>query len=448
MAATRRSWKGMESHTRSWSVTRTVKGVHDFLVKGFSLTKGMGVGVPVKSETFSVGGYEWIVLFYPEGHNDEDNDYVSIFVALVSEDATNVRALFELVMLDQTGEDNHQVNSHFDLLPDTGPHTLKAEGSMWGYRRYMKRSVLKTSRFLKDDCLKIQCTVGVLMTSSIDYFDVKHIEVPESDIAAHFEALLHDEELSDVTFVVDGERFPAHKLILVTRSTTFGAQFLGRTEIAKPEIVITDMEPRVFKAMLQYIYTDNLSPDEDLLTPCSASLESVFESFVPKLLIAARKYGLPRLVRVCEYLLIQDLSINIVAYLLAFADRHKATLLRSKCLEFSADCLHDVLQTEGCKYLKENCPLLLLELENIECKMEADMEADMLELEHEANSVAEDMDNANDWAEGQGGENNVAEQNTVEGQDEDVIPVFDSCPAIRSPLDLAMTDVLDVSHSK
>nr|KYP63881.1 Protein roadkill [Cajanus cajan] len=360
-------WNGIEStHTSSRSVTETVNGSHDFLIKGFSLTKGMGVGVPLKSESFSVGGYEWGIYFYPDGSKLEDNKYVSIFVALLS-DATNVRALFELAMLDQSGEDDHKINSHFDRTPDAGPHTLKFKGSMWGFRRYFKRRVLETSRFLKDDCLKIHCVVGVLVSSSMDCSNLNPIEVPESDMGAHFGMLLDDEELSDVTFVVDGEKFYAHKLILTTRSTTFETRFLEGKGLDKSEIVITDVEPRVFKTMLQFIYIDNFLPDEELLRHCSASLESVFESFVSKLLIAAEKYGLPRLKSLCEYLLCQDICVETVAYLLAFADCHDAIVLKSKCLEFSADYLDDVLQSEGCKYLKKNCPLLLSELEMMEC---------------------------------------------------------------------------------
>lgn len=34
---------------------------------GYSLIKGIGDGEPVASERFSVGGHEWVLLFYPDG---------------------------------------------------------------------------------------------------------------------------------------------------------------------------------------------------------------------------------------------------------------------------------------------------------------------------------------------------------------------------------------------
>ncbi|CAN6196974.1 unnamed protein product [Urochloa humidicola] len=61
------------SPTSSRSVTETVNGSHRFVIQGYSLAKGMGVGRHIASETFSVGGFQWAVYFYPDGKNPEDN---------------------------------------------------------------------------------------------------------------------------------------------------------------------------------------------------------------------------------------------------------------------------------------------------------------------------------------------------------------------------------------
>lgn len=117
----------------SWSrsVTETVRGSHQFTVRGFSLAKGMGPGRYVASDIFAVGGYHWAVYLYPDGKNPEDNaNYVSVFVALAS-DGADVRALFELTLLDQSGRARHKVHSHFDRALQAGPYTLKYRGSMW-----------------------------------------------------------------------------------------------------------------------------------------------------------------------------------------------------------------------------------------------------------------------------------------------------------------------------
>lgn len=117
--------------TTSLSVTQTINGSHNFTIKGYSLAKGIGVGKHIASDTFSVGGYQWAIYFYPDGKNPEDNSaYVSVFIALAS-DGTDVRALFELSLLDQSGKGKHKVHSHFDRALESGPYTLKYRGSMW-----------------------------------------------------------------------------------------------------------------------------------------------------------------------------------------------------------------------------------------------------------------------------------------------------------------------------
>ncbi|KAJ6912044.1 BTB/POZ and MATH domain-containing protein 2 [Populus alba x Populus x berolinensis] len=88
--------------TTSTSITETVNGSHEFKVDGYSLSKGMGIGKYVASDTFYIGGYAWAVYFYPDGKSSEDNaSYVSLFIALASE-GTDVRALFELTLMDQS----------------------------------------------------------------------------------------------------------------------------------------------------------------------------------------------------------------------------------------------------------------------------------------------------------------------------------------------------------
>lgn len=121
--------------TLSKSVSETVNGSHLYTIKGYSLSKGMGPGKYISSDTFTVGGYQWAIYFYPDGKNPEDGAlYVSVFIALAS-DGTDVRALFELTLLDQSGKEKHKVHSHFDRALESGPYTLKYKGSMWYVRR-------------------------------------------------------------------------------------------------------------------------------------------------------------------------------------------------------------------------------------------------------------------------------------------------------------------------
>ncbi|MCO5582470.1 hypothetical protein L7F22_036366 [Adiantum nelumboides] len=233
--------------SRSRSVTETINGSHHFTIQGYSLAKGMGVGKYIASDTFSVGGYQWAVYFYPDGKNPEDQSiYVSVFIALASE-GTDVRALFELTLLDQSGRGKHKVHSHFDRALESGPYTLKYRGSMWGYKRFFRRTGLETSEYLKNDRLSISCTVGVVV-SSTQGPRLYSIPTPESNIGEQFGALLDDGDNTDVTFVVGSETFKAHKLVLAARSPVFRAQLYGAlADNIKDTFEIQDIEPPVFQ---------------------------------------------------------------------------------------------------------------------------------------------------------------------------------------------------------
>ncbi|KAL5101630.1 hypothetical protein RYX36_005957 [Vicia faba] len=351
------------SSTISRSITQTLNGSHKFLIQGYSLAKGMGVGKHIASDVFTVGGYQWAIYFYPDGKNPEDGStYVSVFIALASE-GTDVRALFELTLVDQSGQGKHKVHSHFDRSLESGPYTLKYKGSMWGYKRFFRRALLENSDFLKNDCLKINCTVGVVV-SATDCPLLNSIHVPESDIGSHFGTLLENMEGSDVTFDVDGEKFPGHKIVLAARSPEFRSKFLNGMDIDtdKQEIVVTDLEPKVFKAMLHFIYRDTLTEEADVVPSTSSSDFPGCETLRVKLLAAADKYGLERLKLMCESRLCNDIDVSSVASILTLADKCHAAELKAVCLKFAAQNLAAIMRTDGFESMKEKCPWLQSEI--------------------------------------------------------------------------------------
>ncbi|RZB48085.1 BTB/POZ and MATH domain-containing protein 2 isoform B [Glycine soja] len=355
--------------TSSTSVTETVRGSHQFKITGYSLSKGIGIGKYMASDVFSVGGYNWAIYFYPDGKSVEDNaTYVSLFIALASE-GTDVRALFELTLLDQSGKERHKVHSHFERTLESGPYTLKYRGSMWGYKRFFKRTALETSDYLKDDCLSVNCSVGVVR-SHTEGPKIYTIAIPPSSIGQKFGQLLESGKGSDVNFEVNGDIFAAHKLVLAARSPVFRAQLFGPMKDQNTQrIKVEDMEAPVFKlchffifqALLHFIYWDSL-PDMQELTGLNSKWASTL--MAQHLLAAADRYGLERLRLMCEASLCEDVAINTVATTLALAEQHHCFQLKAVCLKFIAtsENLRAVMQTDGFEYLKESCPSVLTEL--------------------------------------------------------------------------------------
>ncbi|KAI9194249.1 hypothetical protein LWI28_004436 [Acer negundo] len=347
--------------TSSTSLTETVNGSHQFKISGYSLSKGMGIGKYIASDTFIVGGYAWAVYFYPDGKSAEDDrTYVSLFIALASE-GTDVRALFELTLMDQSGKERHKVHTHFGRALESGPYALKYRGSMWGYKRFFKRTLLETSDYLKDDCLSIRCCVGVVK-SHTEAPKTYSIAVPPSDIGKHFGKLLEGGIDTDVNFEVDEEKFAAHKLVLAARSPVFRAQLFGPLKDQNTQCIkVEDMEAPVFKTLLHFIYWDALPDMEEFMGLSSKGASTLMAQH---LLAAADRYALERLKLLCEAKLCEDVAINTVATTLALAEQHHCFQLKNVCLKFVAlpENLKAVMQTDGYEYLEESCPSVLTEL--------------------------------------------------------------------------------------
>ncbi|PWA72660.1 BTB/POZ/MATH-domains containing protein [Artemisia annua] len=316
----------------------TINGFHLFTVKEYSRAKEMDAGSDIPSDTFTAGGYDWQVYFFPHGED------VSVCLELVN-DGLEVEASFEFTLLDQSGKGVHNVNNDISI-------ELYKKGDAWGYD-FMKKLDLESSDYLKDDSLSICCMVGVVQSC----IRPKNFTIipPPPEIEKDFKYLLDHEIGSDIVFRVKGVTFKAHKVILAARSPVFRAQFYGLVgNPALDEVELMDIEPLVFKAMLFFIYSDKL-PDSQV------SMGSM-SNMIQHLLVAADRFGLDRLKHLCEAKFCEELNVDVVATTLSFAHDHHCSQLKTFCLNFATANLRAVMQTEGYKYVKQTCPLLLSEL--------------------------------------------------------------------------------------
>ncbi|KAJ7296904.1 hypothetical protein O6H91_07G104300 [Diphasiastrum complanatum] len=225
--------------------------------------------------------------------------------------------------------------------------------------RFFRRAVLETSDYLKNDSLSIDCTVGVV-TSATQGPELYSINIPEPELGQHFGALFDSGEEADVLFEVDGTIIPAHKLVLAARSPVFKELLLGKSgESEAGTVQIKDMDPPIFRALLQFIYKDKL-PDADELPGASSTSPSTM--MAQHLLAAADRYSLDRLRVVCEAKLCENINVDTVATTLALAEQHHAMQLKAVCLKFAAAHLAAVMQSEGFEQLIGNFPSLQSEL--------------------------------------------------------------------------------------
>ncbi|KAG4185191.1 hypothetical protein ERO13_A09G214100v2 [Gossypium hirsutum] len=134
------------------------------------------------------------------------------------------------------------------------------------------------------------------------------------------EQYVNNATLSDVTFLVEGRRFYAHRICLLASSDAFRAMFDGgyREKDAR-DIEIPNIKWEVFELMMRFIYTGSVDVTLDI---------------AQDLLRAADQYLLEGLKRLCEYTIAQDISLENVSSMYELSEAFHAISLRHTCILF------------------------------------------------------------------------------------------------------------------
>ncbi|WVZ92101.1 hypothetical protein U9M48_038191 [Paspalum notatum var. saurae] len=303
--------------------------------------KGLAIGAGINSDEFSAGGHLWRVRFWPRGIRDEHNgEYVSIHLWLVSRSGNNVKAFFDVSLLNRDGTPSFSKSRRL--------FQIYQPGMSRGFTRFTKGSILESS-YLTNGVATFICGVIVVPGSPTP--------VPPPDIAVHLGELLDCAVGSDVSFVVGDETFPAHRAVLAARSPVFRAELFGSmADAAMPSITLREIEPAVFKVMLRFIYTDCLPEVRELGDSPTDMLQH--------LIAAADRYALERLKLVCSLKLIEYVSVDTVGSVLVCAEAYNCPELKVKCLDFFAvgENFKEAAFTDGFVILVQKFPSLAAEL--------------------------------------------------------------------------------------
>jgi len=127
--------------------------------------------------------------------------------------------------------------------------------------------------------------------------------------------IYNDKEFSDVMVKCGGTKFECHKVVMAASSPVFKAMLTSNMkEKIKNEIEIDDIKPEVMTELLEFIYTGR---------------SSNLDNFSVDLLIAADKYGIDLLKKLCEGILINSLGIENCVSLLILGDTFSTTIKES-----------------------------------------------------------------------------------------------------------------------
>ena len=210
----------MTSKTLSTSAPETEQGTHVFRIVGYSQQR-LGIGKPISSGMFSVGGHEWVAGL----STDVDEHLVIAAVLLLLPRNTKVRASYELRLI------NQRTGLPFSVHK-AAPREFNNDndGSCSAYL-LINRSVFEAPPVLQDDRLTMEWTITTIKQPRIpEVKSFPKIVVPPSDIALHFAKLLEEKKGVDITFSVGGQTIVAHKMVLATRVTCIQSRTLWTYE--------------------------------------------------------------------------------------------------------------------------------------------------------------------------------------------------------------------------
>ncbi|CAL5007521.1 unnamed protein product [Urochloa decumbens] len=331
-----------------------------FELPNYSQHRDLGTGSFLRSATFHAGGCAWSLRFYPCGQLS--SKHVAAGLDLMTEDAV-VTASYDMWLVDDgtTGALYSAVESdkaEFDMRCVEG--FLRS----WCVYKFMKRSELEASPYLRGDRLVLGCALRVVKATRVPGSQpvADELAAPPSVLAEDMGRLLDDDEGADVSFNVKGEIFGAHRVVLRVRTPEVFHAMLhrhhGMDDRGRSRIFIHDMEPAVFEAVLRFVYTDRLQLRQDM---DELSKDGRVE-MAHGLLAAAERFDMGRFKLVCERMLSKSLAVETVAATLALADRYNCGGLKEDCIDFMISSrMDDVARTKGYAVLKENHPLLLVE---------------------------------------------------------------------------------------
>ena len=277
-------------------------------------TKGTGID----SNPFDCFNHKWSVKLCPGGAFTAEDGMVSVFLKHLSKNEVTV--YFNMMIRDSEGNIIKETTS-------TSSKTFVTETRGLGWSDFIERSVLLKPVNLSNGTLTIEVQMKLDESKSQLNF------VPKNPFANNMLKLLLDEDTADVLFGVSGEQFHAHRVVLKAGAPEL-ARLCEDTDETTP-VIIPDVEPKVFKMLLKYVY--------------GGEVEADWKTDAKKYLDAADKYGIIGLKVEAEalYVTYHNFTVDNAVEDLLYADGKNYPLLREAAMKFIMENAKEVIESSS-----------------------------------------------------------------------------------------------------
>ncbi|KAM3198555.1 hypothetical protein ACQJBY_073605 [Aegilops geniculata] len=311
----------------TYNTSEVAHSIHELRISNFkSLQTSYGVKQNLSSDTFEIGGYNWqLEVSVKEGR-------ISVSAELLTDPgADGVRVSLCFMMEDPDG------NSPL-LIMGQLEETFTSEGESYWFSGFISAegAVSLYDYLAYDGSLTIKCNFVLTKKACTDTSGTSAgvgdmTLAPPPNIASHLEQLLVSEKGSDVTFLVEERDIHAHSLIIATRAPTLYMMIVATNQKEDHIVPVWHMRVAVFKAVLRFIYTDELPPLEEIALATGYGVTTIAQD----MLVAASRFHLDRMKDKCETLVGECVSERNVVIMLGLACRHNCKKLEDYCLKFN-----------------------------------------------------------------------------------------------------------------
>jgi len=263
------------------------------------------LGQQLESSQFVINGLKLCINLYPNGRNDEEGGFVSLFLRNDNSIQMEVMCQFTLGM-------KNAFKHHFSFNK-INPNSGYGFPKMYSHEQINAKEVLEDGGVL--DIRAVITFKGKVRNISHKVEEKEEVVMSEA-VGLDLYSSFQQQEFTDFEIVCEDKNLQCHKVVLAARSPVFRAMLLNDME----ESTRARVEPKEFNSqtmsmLLKFLYTGAI--EQELL---DKNAEAVFK--------AADYYEVTGLKQICEKSLMKKVTISNMLEMLVLADMYKAPDLR------------------------------------------------------------------------------------------------------------------------
>uniref|UniRef100_A0A0N5B3X8 BTB domain-containing protein n=1 Tax=Strongyloides papillosus TaxID=174720 RepID=A0A0N5B3X8_STREA len=296
-------------------------------------------GIPIESPSCVIGSQDrsqWCLWVYPNGRDEDSNEYVSVFLMLEQPDKAKVKYGFSIINDKGEEENVRSVKKSNNCVKDV----------CWGFSKFVRRDLLlnnKLNDLLVNDKLTISCEVEIIDPNTSE--TSANTTISQSKLPLDCGDMFELPFFTDCVIKAGDTEFKAHKVILSARSSVFFDIFKNTLEESQTSVIESkNFRGEVVKEMLRYIYKNEVLNIQNMASD---------------VLAIAEKYKLDGLKAMAVKSLCDDLSTENVCKRFILSEKFSSECLKEFCQTFIIDNAESLMGTGNWEELAENHPLLV-----------------------------------------------------------------------------------------